>query len=296
MSGFKFTILTASLLTFVAGELYSTSLVAKEGVNYTYFIARQDYRKCMYPMCGGYWIKKANKKKFRCADGVKAPECYVVDIDFEGLGLAPKQIDEIRGNITNVLIRGDLENMDFPEIPGDFEELVTTEAWMGVVDAEPTGKFYRLTDSGIRCFTSPCPSIREGFLNKKHEYNIHEVDLHEVGATPEQISAGYDVLWGTADGLMAAGTHYQFKENGQKAKGFTAEQFFLRVIPNPCLPTGCSGQICADVPVITTCEWRPEYACIKMQICEVQSDGICGWTSTDESKACFDDLATPFFP
>jgi hypothetical protein len=28
-----------------------------------------------------------------------------------------------------------------------------------------------------------------------------------------------------------------------------------------CRRTGCSGQVCADQEVVTTCEWKPEYAC-----------------------------------
>ncbi|KYF88003.1 hypothetical protein BE20_00240 [Sorangium cellulosum] len=31
--------------------------------------------------------------------------------------------------------------------------------------------------------------------------------------------------------------------------------------PGRCVVTGCSGQVCADQDVLTTCEWREEYAC-----------------------------------
>ena len=39
---------------------------------------------------------------------------------------------------------------------------------------------------------------------------------------------------------------------------------------------------------MTTCEWREEYACYKppVGICEVQNNGQCGWTETDELKSC----------
>jgi eight-cysteine-cluster-containing protein len=53
-----------------------------------------------------------------------------------------------------------------------------------------------------------------------------------------------------------------------------------------CHPTGCSGQVCADDDVITTCEWREEYACYMSATCERQSDGRCGWTPTPELTAC----------
>ncbi|MDO8536684.1 MAG: PQQ-dependent sugar dehydrogenase, partial [bacterium] len=60
--------------------------------------------------------------------------------------------------------------------------------------------------------------------------------------------------------------------------------------PNPgrveCKPTGCSGQICSDEDMITTCEYRAEYACYKGAKCEQQASGKCGWTQTQELQSC----------
>jgi len=58
-----------------------------------------------------------------------------------------------------------------------------------------------------------------------------------------------------------------------------------------CRPTGCSGQVCSDEDVITTCEFRAVYACYKkpFTVCERQSSGKCGWTETDELKRCLED-------
>ena len=53
-----------------------------------------------------------------------------------------------------------------------------------------------------------------------------------------------------------------------------------------CVRTGCSGQVCADSDVVTTCEWREEYACYASASCERQADGACGWTETPELAAC----------
>jgi len=57
-----------------------------------------------------------------------------------------------------------------------------------------------------------------------------------------------------------------------------------------CRPTGCSGIVCSDEDVITTCEYRPEYACYQSATCARQPDGACGWTQTPELEAC---LANP---
>jgi hypothetical protein len=54
----------------------------------------------------------------------------------------------------------------------------------------------------------------------------------------------------------------------------------------PCIRTGCSGQVCADEDIATTCEWKPEYACFKDAICERNAAGTCGWRETPELKKC----------
>lgn len=56
-----------------------------------------------------------------------------------------------------------------------------------------------------------------------------------------------------------------------------------------CKIAGCSGQLCVgtDSPdIITTCEYRQEYACYKTARCEKQSTGLCGWTQTQELFKC----------
>jgi hypothetical protein len=57
-----------------------------------------------------------------------------------------------------------------------------------------------------------------------------------------------------------------------------------------CRKGGCSGQVCADRDVITTCEFRPEYACYRNAECKRQADGKCGWTQTAALRQC---LANP---
>ncbi|MEN9653970.1 MAG: hypothetical protein RL235_82, partial [Chlamydiota bacterium] len=54
-----------------------------------------------------------------------------------------------------------------------------------------------------------------------------------------------------------------------------------------CYVGGCSSQICSDQQgVVTTCEYKEEYACYKTAKCERQADGKCGWTQTPELIAC----------
>ncbi|MFO1243507.1 MAG: hypothetical protein U1E36_10000 [Rickettsiales bacterium] len=57
-----------------------------------------------------------------------------------------------------------------------------------------------------------------------------------------------------------------------------------------CVRGGCSGQSCVErsaEPVMSTCEFLPEYVCIqKFAICERQADGQCNFTLKPDYKAC----------
>jgi len=54
-----------------------------------------------------------------------------------------------------------------------------------------------------------------------------------------------------------------------------------------CYVGGCSSQICSDQPgMMSTCEYRDEYACYQTATCERQASGACGWTETTTLKAC----------
>jgi hypothetical protein len=57
--------------------------------------------------------------------------------------------------------------------------------------------------------------------------------------------------------------------------------------PAPCFVGGCSSQICSDQEgVISTCDFRPAYACYRTATCERQSNGTCAWTKTPALTAC----------
>ncbi len=63
--------------------------------------------------------------------------------------------------------------------------------------------------------------------------------------------------------------------------------------PKECVRGGCSGQLCvedgAGSDVVTTCEFKEEYACYQSADCEVQSNGRCGFTQSDELTSCLEE-------
>ena len=56
--------------------------------------------------------------------------------------------------------------------------------------------------------------------------------------------------------------------------------------PNDCKKTGCSGNICSDQDVASTCEWQASYACYQTATCERQASGQCGFTQTPALTQC----------
>ena len=56
--------------------------------------------------------------------------------------------------------------------------------------------------------------------------------------------------------------------------------------PISCKKTGCSGEICSDQDVASSCIWTASYACYQTATCEVQSDGKCGFTQTADLTSC----------
>jgi hypothetical protein len=57
-----------------------------------------------------------------------------------------------------------------------------------------------------------------------------------------------------------------------------------------CVRGGCSNTVCLRAPadqLITSCEWKPEYACYKMMECAPTPQGECKFAETEESKKCF---------
>jgi hypothetical protein len=143
-----------------------------------YFIVRPDYRKCAAPLCGGYFAKAVNRHWTRCADGSFERECYVAELQYEGT----------LPNADHVMVRGAIQSSVFPDF-GDLGALIVSEAWGSATAATPTGAFFRASNSGIVCITTPCPTIQLERLNTPGKRTVSELNFKAVGATDDQLEA-----------------------------------------------------------------------------------------------------------
>jgi hypothetical protein len=236
----------------------------------TFYTIRSDLRRCASPLCGGFFVKRVNLPVTRCADGQNKPECYIAEIDWNG----PVEVDA-----GLAILRGQIIARNYSKF-GNLGALRVTESWQAVNNNRPEGMFYHVRDTGVRCITFPCPTYHEAKLNSTASQDIAGVDLVKVESAS---------LSGPA-GVIVAGEHLPMTGPGGRMLQLKATQVYLKVGKTanlkPCVRGGCSNQVCSDHPVITTCEWRPEYACYQKATCERQADGNCGFTRTKELTSC----------
>jgi hypothetical protein len=156
----------------------------------------------------------------------------------------------------------------------------------------------RLNSPGPSCFTTQnisLPNIAVKFAKpsttvKLTRYNTVEKEFScSEGAGVGELCA--NGVFGTpnipcADGLTCVLNDFDPPPNVQSSGPTGTCQF---VEQKECNVGGCSGQICSDEEgLVSTCEFRPEYACYAEATCERQTTGECGWTPTTELTSCID--------
>jgi hypothetical protein len=246
----------------------------------TYFTIRRDVRRCASPMCGGYFVRRVNRTLTLCADGRYATDCYVAEIDWNGQGgVEPNR----------ALIRGDIVGNVHPRF-GRLGRFRVRESWEAGGTNTPSGEYFRVRDLGIRCITHPCLTHHEARLNSMVSRRVAGVDLNNAGANDAAIQQAFTAMT-SQEGILVSGSHRAVAGPGGRAQALRASQFYLRARASggsakPCMKTGCSGQVCSDEEVVTTCEYRSEYDCYKRARCERQANGECGFTQTRELTTC----------
>ena len=245
----------------------------------SFYSFRRDLRKCASPRCGGYFVKLVNNARTRCADNRSALECYVASIEWNGENEPQNDRALLRGTLR---LQGDRN--------GRFGVLRVTEVWQAASANEPAGTFFRVRDRGIRCIAAPCATHHEARLNSTQSRDMAGVDLSGAGAPENLLSEATQAMTST-NGVLVSGDHAPVRGPAGRSVMLKVTQFYLRAGKTsgslkPCMKTGCSGQVCSDQEVMTTCEYKTEYACYKKAACERQANGDCGFTPTPELNAC----------
>ena len=125
-----------------------------------YYTFKKDYRRCMTPRCGGYWIKAVNIPETVCPDGTIGGEngCYVAGFDLNGIELT-----------SNDIVLGEFRKQQYGRIFADHLNL--DSAFTPVLsESVPYDQISLIQDNGIRCITTPCYSQQIATVNTKDSW------------------------------------------------------------------------------------------------------------------------------
>jgi hypothetical protein len=255
----------------------------------SYVTVRRDLRRCASPLCGGFFVDAVNQATLRCADGSRAAECYVFDLDLSALGLSADQEATLRGSPDSFLLLGQIRPQR--TVAGRLGQLGVTEAWQGHDGITPSGRFFRAHDDGIVCITSPCLSFSAELLNRSEpSFKLAEIDLSAVTDDPSAAFAQLDA----ADGLLLAGRRTTVTGPAGRARGLSASEFYLPFVAQQ-QSCGSRGQSqCADG---SFCNFPVEAACGSFDapgVCQEIPDfcpeiflPVCGCDGNTYPNSCF---------
>jgi hypothetical protein len=186
-------------------------LQACGGERNQHFSVTRDARRCISPVCGGWWVQAVNEAQTRCADGSWAKTCYVAALDKSRVSGDFSEFN----NSHNNLAFGRIKRRDYPGF-GNLGELVVTDAWYG---ADPGGfsteigpEWSAVWDNGILCVTTPCYSTDQEFLNTGATGKLSDLDLSAVAADPAEMDLA-QWLWANKQ-LLVAGQNVVFPDPG----------------------------------------------------------------------------------
>jgi hypothetical protein len=190
----------------------------------TYYTLRPDTRRCVYPLCGGEWIKRVNFDTTKCVDGSWADECRVLDVDYSALAFT----DVERAGFENsaILVRGTIAKT---QVNGStYGVLKVSEVWKPATETASHGIVYRVNDLGIKCITTPCVAQHEAKLDSTISRNIAGWDLSESDATDAQKDDMSNAFFSGEKVLMAGYNVYVTGPGGQAVQ-LQANQFYRQV-------------------------------------------------------------------
>ncbi len=273
------------------GPLIEYSLVAKVNTSgdAQYFTARPDYRKCVSPLCGGYFVKAVNKKLTYCADGTRQSECYVASINYGAGTLAHEQSFS---NRTPLLLLGSISSAEFASF-GKLGVFTAKAAYKSATQTSATERFFSIENNGIVCISSPCFSYDQNILNSNSRtISLSNINLEKTGASAELIQEAQTLL-ANGETLLAAGRNRTYKGFAGTGVEFVAQQFYVPIKP--------AATTCENGYEFSDGACRTPYGC-KFPDFELTGyggapvvDPITGQITSSISKSCVRDCTAPAF-
>ncbi|MFO0606025.1 MAG: DUF6748 domain-containing protein [Polyangiales bacterium] len=250
---------------------------------------RHDTRRCLSPVCGGWWVSRVNYNTTRCLDGSYARECYVAEIDWRGLGLTERALPAVQeaAGSGRALLRARIEPKAYGPV-GTFGELVVQEAWQAVTAAEPSGPFYRVQGPDRVCVRAPCFAYDQDRLNSTQTARLSGVDLSRVaGVTAADLARGVDTLRQPV-GILAAGVTRNGADGGRT---LVATQFYVRVSEGVSDATYCR----ADADCVASV-YRADVAAAGDCYCRFCPTAVVNATTARARETAYERYCRPMVP
>jgi len=208
-----------AVLVLPAATASATALPPPFPVAQSIYVVRPDPRLCPSPLCGGYWVSRANHSRTRCHDGLLRPRCYVaIALD----QMSRRQLTT--GLPENALVRAVIGSWTFGGL-GELGAVFVAEIWKPVGSTPPTGDFFRVRDLGVRCVRAPCFSMRAWQINRTFRITVSDLDLRPAKPAPEELARAEAALT-TPEGLLVSGRVDRTSQSGRLLR---ATQIFLRI-------------------------------------------------------------------
>jgi len=235
----------AWLLAFCAAAFslsaHAQTIISPEPTGTTY-IVKPDYRKCAFPMCGGWFLTPVNQYSIQLQTEDEAYQSatllpnsiYVAYINYKRMGLTEKQIAELNTAIHSeqTLLRGTVINSPISDrATMRSKTLVANGAWIGANKNTPVGPYLKISSTGIVCITTPCPYFKAALINSNYSREIHDLSLEKAMLDREQEAQAWQAI--STNGLVMTGTTYEttgFDETGAepgKGIGVAATKVFF---------------------------------------------------------------------
>lgn len=195
---------------------HAQTIISPEPTGTTY-IVKPDYRKCAFPMCGGWFLTPVNQYSVQLQTEDEAYESaallpnsiYVAYINYKHMGLTQKQIDELNALIRSgqVLLKGKVTHRLAPDnLTARSNTLVANGAWVSANKNPPAGPYVKVTSTDIVCITTPCPYFKADLLNTRFSNEIHDLSFEKAMLDRDQEARAWQAV--STDGLVMTATTY----------------------------------------------------------------------------------------
>ncbi|RZA07720.1 MAG: hypothetical protein EOO68_03010 [Moraxellaceae bacterium] len=214
--------------------LAQSALVPSPETSLTYSV-KPDYRKCAFPMCGGWYLTPVNQYSVQLESSDEAYEqslivpntIYIASINYKPLNLTPDQIQKLENNMRTgqALLHGAIRAPLTAVSPAPVKTFVAQAAWTSPNKNEPVGPYLKVASSGIVCITTPCPYYKAELINSSFSTTFDELVFGKADLDREQEALAWHAV--ATKGLVITGVKYESQGQTGTGTGISATKVFF---------------------------------------------------------------------